>query len=47
MRGFTELTNQFFYPKYKVSSNRFSIKNWKPMDQLTWMLSEDLPVEYA
>ncbi len=46
MKGFTELTNQFFDPKYKVSTNHFSIKNWKPMDQLIWMMSEDLPVDY-
>ena len=46
MRGFTDLTHQYFYPKYKVAPNRFSIKNWNPMDQLIWIMSEDLPVEY-
>lgn len=47
LSGFTALTKEFFFPKHKQKSNRFSIKHWKPIDRLTWILSEDLPIEYS
>ncbi len=46
MIGFTEPTNEFFYPQQINAPNRFSIRNYAGMDKLKWVLEEDLPIEY-
>ncbi len=46
LAGFTKLT-QTFLSKSKVAPNKYSIQNFKGLDKLKWILSEDLPVAFA
>ncbi|MCJ7447191.1 MAG: ATP-binding protein [Bacteroidales bacterium] len=49
LKGFTTITHEFFSPSKPIKTGRYSIKNpnyFTGIEKLTWILSEDLPIEY-
>jgi len=45
--GLTEMANRFFSKENNVKTRRDSILSFKPLERLTWLLQEELPLDYS
>jgi len=46
--GLTEMVDRYFRDReINIRSKKHTIRTWSPNDQLEWMLSEDLPLDYS